>query len=98
MGDRKASAYSKKPVVPFTRISRKKGKAFIKTVPAQKIVKFHMGNESLFNEGKLPKKAKQIASRQLDFPDPIVPIRRLVAGEKCNSVVEWLFQLTNLSF
>lgn len=51
---RKALAYSKKKVVPFTRVSKKKKKSFIKTVPQQKIVKFVMGKESLYNEGKLP--------------------------------------------
>lgn len=51
---RKANAYSKRKVVPFTRISKKKNKAYIKTVPPQKIVKFTMGNENLINQGKLP--------------------------------------------
>ena len=41
---RKASAYSKRKVVPYTRISKKRTKAYIKTVPPQKIVKFVMGN------------------------------------------------------
>lgn len=54
MGLRKASAYSKKKVVPFTRTSKRKGKSYIKTVPQSKIVKFTMGDESLFNQGKLP--------------------------------------------
>lgn len=54
MGLRKASAYSKKRVVPFTRVSKKKGKSYVKTVPQQKIVKFNMGSESLYNQGKLP--------------------------------------------
>ena len=54
MGLRKASAYSKKIVVPFTRISKKKSRSFIKTVPAQKIVKFTMGNTKLLESGKLP--------------------------------------------
>ncbi|MEK6842587.1 MAG: 50S ribosomal protein L16 [Nanoarchaeota archaeon] len=54
MGLRKASAYSKKHVMPYTRISRKKGKAFVKVVPPQKIVKFSMGNEQVFREGKFP--------------------------------------------
>ena len=40
---RKANAYSKRHVTPFTRISKKKAKSFIKTVPPQKIVKFRMG-------------------------------------------------------
>lgn len=54
MALRKASAYSKKRVVPFTRISKKKGKSYIKTIPEQKIVKFSMGSEKLYNKGKLP--------------------------------------------
>jgi len=51
---RKASAYSKKKVIPFTRVSKRRQKSYIKTVPQQKIVKFVMGRESLYNEGKLP--------------------------------------------
>ena len=49
---RKASAYSLKKVVPFTRVSKKKQKAYIKTIPPQKIVKFVMGNQQIFNAGK----------------------------------------------
>ena len=51
---RKATAYSKKKVVPFTRVSKRRQKSYIKTVPHQKIVKFAMGKEALYNEGKLP--------------------------------------------
>jgi len=51
---RKAAAYSKKKVVPFTRVSKRRQKSYIKTVPHQKIVKFTMGKEALYNEGKLP--------------------------------------------
>jgi len=51
---RKASAYSKKKVTPYTRVSKRKGKSYIKTVPQPKIVKFTMGKESLYNEGKIP--------------------------------------------
>jgi hypothetical protein len=40
---RKALAYSKRKVTPYTRTSKKKAKAFIKTLPPQKIVKFVMG-------------------------------------------------------
>lgn len=52
-GLRKATAYSKKKVVPYTRVSKKKGKSYVKAVPHQKIVKFTMGKESLYNDGKL---------------------------------------------
>src|SRR3990167_3521373 len=54
MALRKASSYTKKHVVPFTRISSKKGKSYIKTVPPQSIVKFSMGFWPMFREGKLP--------------------------------------------
>jgi large subunit ribosomal protein L10e len=51
---RKANAYSKRIVVPYTRQSKKKGKSFIKTVPPQSIVKFSMGKQNLYDRGKLP--------------------------------------------
>lgn len=51
---RKASAYTKKHVVPFTRVSSQKGKSYIKTVPPQAIVKFSMGFWQMFSGGKLP--------------------------------------------
>ena len=54
VGLRNANAYSKRTVVPYTRSSKKKKKSFIKTVPQQRIVKFTMGKENLFNQGKLP--------------------------------------------
>jgi len=53
-GLRKAAAYSKRSVVPYTRSSKKKGKSYIKMVPVQKIVKFTMGSENLFEKGKFP--------------------------------------------
>jgi len=54
VGLRKASAYSKKKVTPFTRFSKKRTKSFIKTVPPQKIVKFEMGKGKVYHSGKLP--------------------------------------------
>ncbi len=44
---RKASAYSKKKVRPYTRKSSRKNKAFIKAVPQNKIVKFNMGDKKI---------------------------------------------------
>jgi len=51
---RKANAYSKRHVVPFTRVSKKKNKSYIKVVPPQKIVKFTMGDASAYEQGKFP--------------------------------------------
>ena len=67
MGLRKASAYSKRIVVPYTRISKKRQKSFIKTVPPQKIVKFVMGKESLLNEGKLPYQLTMISEEKVQL-------------------------------
>jgi len=67
MALRKASAYSKKKVVPFTRISKKKGKSYIKTLPEQKIVKFSMGSEKLYNKGKLQYKLTLISEENVQI-------------------------------
>jgi large subunit ribosomal protein L10e len=67
MGLRKASAYSKRKVVPFTRISKKKKKSFIKAVPQQKIVKFVMGNREIYNKGKLPYELTFISTEKVQI-------------------------------
>ncbi len=64
---RKASAYSKRIVVPYTRVSKRRQKSFIKTVPQQKIVKFTMGKEGLFNAGKLPYTLKVISKENVQM-------------------------------
>jgi len=51
---RKANAYSKRKVTPYTRTSKKRQKAYIKMIPPQKIVKFTMGSDGLYKQGKLP--------------------------------------------
>ncbi|HEA46193.1 MAG TPA: 50S ribosomal protein L16, partial [Candidatus Pacearchaeota archaeon] len=64
MALRKATAYSKRRVVPFTRISKKKGKSYVKTVPEQKIVKFTMGSSKLYNGGKLPHELMMVSAEK----------------------------------
>ncbi len=54
MAMRRATAYSKKHVVPYTRTSKQKSKAYVKAVPPSKIVKFSMGNLKAYEEGKFP--------------------------------------------
>lgn len=67
MGLRKANAYSHRHVVPFTRISKKKSRAYIKVVPPQNIVKFSMGRSDLFNSGKLPHRLTMIAEQKVQI-------------------------------
>jgi len=54
MAMRRATAYSKKHVVPYTRTSRQKSHSFVKAIPPSKIVKFSMGNMELYEAGKFP--------------------------------------------
>ena len=61
---RKANAYSKRKVTPFTRVSKKRQKSYIKTVPQQKIVKFSMGKQDLLNRGKIPHKLTMISEEK----------------------------------
>jgi len=51
---RKANAYSKRSVTPYTRVSKRKNRSYIKVVPPQKIVKFSMGDGNTFELGKFP--------------------------------------------
>ena len=67
MALRKALAYSKKKVTPFTRVSKRRQKSYIKTVPPQKIVKFSMGKPSLFNDGKLPFQLSVVATEKVQI-------------------------------
>ncbi len=48
--------------VPYTRTSKKKGLSYIKTIPPQSIVKFTMGSESLYNQGKFLYKLTVVAA------------------------------------
>jgi len=64
---RKATAYSKKRVVPYTRVSKKRQKSFIKVVPPQKIVKFTMGKSDFFNNGKFPHILTMITTEKIQI-------------------------------
>ena len=64
---RKANAYSKRKVVPYTRISKRRQKSFIKTVPQQKIVKFTMGDSGLFQAGKLPHHLTMVCNEKVQI-------------------------------
>lgn len=54
MAMRRASAYSKKHVVPYTRTSKKKQRAYVKAVPPSKLVKLRMGDLKSQEAGKFP--------------------------------------------
>jgi large subunit ribosomal protein L10e len=54
MALRKGSAYSKRYARPYTRVSKKRAKTYIKTVPNSKIVKYKMGDQKAFDAGEFP--------------------------------------------
>ncbi len=69
MALRKASAYSKREVRPYTRKSAKKNKAFIKAVPQNKIVKFSMGDAKAHNQGKHTHQVRLITTEKIQIRD-----------------------------
>ncbi|MBU4069472.1 MAG: 50S ribosomal protein L16 [Nanoarchaeota archaeon] len=92
---RKASAYSKRKVVPFTRISKRRQKSFIKTVPPQKIVKFSMGNQELFQKGKLPHQLTLIATEKVQIRHNALEACRQYINKKINKETngQYLFKV-----
>lgn len=49
---RKAGSYSKMYARPYTRVSKKRTKNFIKAAPSNKVSKFNMGIKKTFDENK----------------------------------------------
>lgn len=66
---RKASAYSKKKITPYTRKSRAKEKAYIKTIPQLKISKFNMGDMKSYTDKKHPFIVRLIAEERVLIRD-----------------------------
>jgi len=77
MGLRKAAAYSKKYARPFTRISKKKNKAYIKTVPYSKIVKFNFGNREDYVNGKHKFIVKLVSEEDVQIRDNALEAGRM---------------------
>jgi large subunit ribosomal protein L10e len=64
---RKANAYSKRSVTPFTRVSKRRQKSFIKVVPPQKIVKFEMGKASEYRKNAFPHVLRIVSKEQVQI-------------------------------
>ncbi len=92
---RKATAYSKKKVVPFTRVSKRRQKSYIKTVPHQKIVKFTMGKENLYNQGKLPHQLTSIATEKVQLRHNALEACRQYINKKLDTELggQYLFKV-----
>lgn len=81
MGLRKASSYSKRHSRPYTRKSKNKSKSYIKVIPANKIVKYHLGNVSLFNDEKLKFKTILISIEKVQVRDNALESCRLLINK-----------------
>lgn len=78
---RKASSYSRKRVRPYTRKSSKKSKSYIKAVPQNKIVKFHMGDIRGYNEGKYDYIVRLISEEKVQIRDNSLESCRLLVNK-----------------
>ncbi|MEK6854822.1 MAG: 50S ribosomal protein L16 [Nanoarchaeota archaeon] len=81
MGLRKASAYSKKKARPYTRKSGVKNRAYIKTVPPSKIVKFTMGDVKGYNEKKHTYQVRLISEERIQIRDNALESCRMLINK-----------------
>lgn len=95
MALRKASAYSKRRVVPYTRVSKKKGKSYVKTVPQQKIVKFTMGDMDLYKKNKLQHHLTLIAQENVQIRHNALEACRQFVNKKLDKPLsrQYLFKV-----
>jgi len=82
MALRKASAYSRRRVRPYTRKSKVKSKSYVKAVPPIKIVKYKMGNEKAYEEGKLPFVIELVSDIDVQIRDNAIEATRQFINKK----------------
>jgi len=84
-GLRKAASYSKKKVVPYTRKSKKKSQSYIKTVPPVSIIKYSMGEERAYDEGKFPISLTMISDEKVQIRDSALESCRQSINKKLDT-------------
>ena len=90
---RKASAYSKKKVRPYTRKSKNKSKAYIKVIPHNKIVKYNLGNIKAFNDGNLKFHLNLISDEKVQIRDNALESGRLIINKNLEKRIPNQFYL-----
>ena len=78
MALRKAMSYSRRPARPYTRVSRAKGKSYIKVVPHNKIAKYSMGNGADYRAGKFPMTVSLLADAWVQVRDNALESGRMM--------------------
>ena len=94
MGLRNARAYSKKYARPYTRKSKVKSQAYIKTIPPQKVVKFQMGNIPAYQEGKYKVILKLISKEKVMARDNAIEAARQVVHHDLEENLPGAFYFT----
>jgi large subunit ribosomal protein L10e len=77
MALRKALAYSKRYTRPFTRNSRRKNKAYIKTIPYTKVAKFTIGDQKGYRAGKHKFAVRVISGEDIQIRDTAIEAGRM---------------------
>jgi large subunit ribosomal protein L10e len=77
MALRKASTYSKKFARPYTRNSRKKNRAYIKTIPQVKIAKYNLGDQKAYQLGKHKFFVRLLADEDIQIRDNALEAGRM---------------------
>lgn len=93
MAIRKALSYSKKHNKPYTRVSKVKSKSYIKVVPPNKVVKYNIGNQRAFVEGKLPFVLRLLSDEQLVIKDLAIEAGRMVLTKNLETKLPGKFYL-----
>ncbi len=93
MAIRKALSYSKKVNRPYTRISKVKSRAYIKVVPPNKVVKYNIGNQVAFDEGRFPFVLRMITDETLVIRDNAIESARMVLTKNLEGKLPGKFYL-----
>lgn len=93
MAVRKALSYSKKHNRPFTRVSKVKSKSYIKVVPPNKVVKYNIGNQKAFVEGKFPYILRLLSDEQLVIKDLAIEAGRMILTKNLEKKLTGKFYL-----
>lgn len=93
MALRKALAYSKKYARPYTRTSRVKGKAYIKVVPQNKVVKYNIGNQKAYEQGKFPFTLTMVSEESIQIRDNAIEAARMLLTKQLDEKLPNLYFL-----
>ncbi len=93
MAVRKSLSYSKKHSRPYTRVSKAKSKSYIKVVPPNKVVKYNIGNQRAYVDGKLPFVLSLISDEQIVIKDLAIEAARMILTKNLETRLAGKFYL-----